>query len=172
VYVFSFADVPKYPDVLDSKGLGNVTVEDTRLTNNYAPPNAPVALISHAQIKPKLALIAFVIFLTIFAGVLGFMEARGIPEPQAMQVLSSIAFSALTFWWFWLDSEARAYRRSPFLSIGIIVLGLLVVPYYLVRSRSKGTRLAALGKLIAFVLIAAGGLVVGGMSGAWLGQMV
>jgi hypothetical protein len=142
------------------------------LSNNYAPPNPPLASTNDVQLKPKHALITFVVFLTIFAGVLGFMEARGIPEPQAMQVLSSIAFSALTFWWFWLDSEDRAYRRSPFLSVGIIVLGLFVVPYYLVRSRSKGTRLVALGKLVGFALIAAGGLIVGGTSGAWLGQMV
>jgi hypothetical protein len=143
-----------------------------RLSNNYAPPNAPVASAADAQLKPKHALIALVISIAIFSGAVAFLEARGIPEPNAMQVGSSITFSALTFWWFWLDSEARAYRRSPFLSVGIIALGLFVAPYYLIRSRPKGARLAALGKLVGFVLIAAGALVVGGMSGAWLGQMV
>lgn len=139
--------------------------------NNYSPPNAPVASSTDAAMQPKHALVAILVLIGALGAVLAFLEARGIAEPRALQIGSSIAFSVLTFWWFWLDSEARSYRRSPFLSVGVVALGLFAVPYYIVRSRARGTRLRALGKLVGFVFMLVGALMVGSMGGYWLGVL-
>jgi len=139
--------------------------------NNYAPPNAPVASHVNDGMKPKHALIALLILIASLGAVLAFLEARGIAEPGVLQAGSTVAFSVLTFWWFWLDSEAHAYKRSPFLSLGIVALGLIAVPYYLLRSRPKGARLSALGKLLGFILLLVGALIVGSMCGFWLGTL-
>jgi hypothetical protein len=65
--------------------------------------------------KPKHALIALLITIALLGGLLSFLEARGIREPQPLHIGSTLLFSVLTFLWFWLDSEARSYKRSPFL---------------------------------------------------------
>ena len=139
--------------------------------NNYAPPNAPVASQVGTGMKPKHALTALLVLIASLGSVLAFLEARGIAEPSVLQMGSTLAFSALTFWWFWLDSEAHAYKRSPFLNVGMIAIGLIAVPYYLLRSRPKGARLSALGKLLGFIFLLVGALIVGSMCGFWLGAI-
>jgi hypothetical protein len=121
--------------------------------------------------KPKHPLIALLVTLALLGGVLSFLEARGIREPQSLQIGSTLLFSVMTFVWFWLDSEARSYKRSPFLSVAVVAIGLLAVPYYLVRSRPKGERLLAMGKLLCFILLLVAALVLGSLPGFWLGQL-
>jgi len=43
--------------------------------------------------------------------------------------------TALIFLWYRLDSDARSFRRTPILSVGVIGLAILAVPYYLYRTR-------------------------------------
>jgi hypothetical protein len=100
--------------------------------------------------KSKHALIALLSVLAALSGVLSFLDAQGVAEPKSLQLGSTFVFSALTFAWFWLDSESRSYRRSPFLNIAVVALGLIAVPYYLIRSRPKGERLKAMGDFWVF----------------------
>lgn len=120
--------------------------------------------------KPKHALIALLTTFAAFGFLLSFLDARGIAEPRSMQLGSTFVLSALTFAWFWLDSECRSYKRSPFLSIAIVALGAFAVPYYLLRSRPKGERLKAIGGFAGFVLLLVVTLVAGSVPGTWLGQ--
>jgi len=73
-------------------------------------------------------------------------------------VLSTVLFSFLIFCWYRLDSDARLYRRTVLLNIGIVMAAIVAVPYYLVRSRPAGQRGAALLRLVGFwlLMIAAG----------------
>lgn len=70
--------------------------------------------------KPNHALIALLAVLALFSCLLAFLDAQGIAEPKSVQIGSTLVFSALTFSWFWLDSEARSYKRSPLLSIAVV----------------------------------------------------
>ncbi len=112
-----------------------------------------------------------VVLLGAFAA-LGFfstyLDAAGIPEPRIMQLASTFMFSLLTFTWFWLDSEARGYKRSPFLNISIVAFGALAIPYYLVRSRPQGQRLKAVGKCLGFALLLVLAFAVGGAPALFL----
>lgn len=64
----------------------------------------------------------------------------------------SFLFSFIGFLWFCRDSDARGYPRSRWLSVCMVGLGPLAVPYYLVRSRPRGERAKALLRLAAFML--------------------
>jgi chromate transport protein ChrA len=48
---------------------------------------------------------------------------------------------AFVFAWLHYDERDHAYRRSALLNIGIVVLAILFVPVYLIRSRPAGRRL-------------------------------
>lgn len=117
--------------------------------------------------KSKHILIAFLAAFAVLGFVLSYLEARGIQEPMAIQLGSTLVISMLTFAWFWFDSEARSYKRSPFLNIAIVALGAFAVPYYLARSRPKGQRLKAIGSFVGFVLLLLVALVVGALPNAW-----
>jgi peptidoglycan/LPS O-acetylase OafA/YrhL len=68
-------------------------------------------------------------------------------------LLCPILFSVLVFLWYRLDSNARGYRRTPLLNVGVIGLAFVAMPYYLVRSRPSGERGRALLRLAGFVLL-------------------
>jgi hypothetical protein len=41
----------------------------------------------------------------------------------------------LTFWCYRLDSDSRAYRRAPLMSVVVVGVTIFALPYYLLRSR-------------------------------------
>jgi len=114
-------------------------------------------------------LVVFVVAAAAFAFIHGVHIARGTSQPGYLQIVSSIIFGTLTFLWFWIDSEAHSFKRSPFLSVAIVVIALIAVPYYLMRSRGEGERLIAFAKLIFFVVILYIAIMIGGTSGASYG---
>ncbi len=117
---------------------------------------------------PKRILILMLICTAVLSSVQTYLDSKGIVEPVSIQVGSTIGFSFLVFAWYWADSQARSFRRSPFLSVGIAAFAVIAVPYYLVRSRARGERLKAIGKLIGFVGLMVLALIIGVFPGAWL----
>ena len=97
-----------------------------------------------------------------------YLQVFRIAEPQALQVGSTLLFSLLSFTWFWLDSEARAYKRSPWLSLAVVAIAALAIPYYLLRSRPKGRRFKALGKCLGFAVLIVIAFVLGSLPMALL----
>jgi hypothetical protein len=77
----------------------------------------------------------------------------------------AISFVALyvSFAWYRLDSDSRAYKRSLLSSAAVIGAGIFALPYYFFRTR--GFRRGALATVI-FLLIAVGYSVLG-----YLGQL-
>jgi hypothetical protein len=63
----------------------------------------------------------------------------------------TIAALFLIFRWYQLDSDSREFKRTPLLSMAIIGVTILAVPYYLFRTR--GFRQGLLATLV--VLLAA-----------------
>jgi hypothetical protein len=70
---------------------------------------------------------------------------------------SSVAIAVvglfLTFWWYRLDSDSRAYRRTPLMSVAVVGVTIFALPYYLFRSR--GFRQGGLATLI-FISVSIG----------------
>lgn len=68
-----------------------------------------------------------------------------------LHLLAGLATSYLCFLWYRGDSDARGFRRSRWLSVGVIAFTLGAIPYYLVRSRRADERAPALLAYAAYV---------------------
>ena len=65
--------------------------------------------------------------------------------------LAGIVVSYLCFIWYRSDSDARGYRRSPWLSAGVVACAFCAIPYYLLRSRPERERAEALMAYAAYL---------------------
>lgn len=95
---------------------------------------------------------------TAFCALVGFVGGGGAARfPIRGESMGTVGLALLlniaTFVWFHNDSERRGYPRSNALNIGFVGAGLLVVPYYLVKSRGfKRGLLAIVGALLIYLL--------------------
>jgi hypothetical protein len=80
-------------------------------------------------------------------------DAREVSEPPLWTVLYNLGFGALTFAWVHFDSLQRGFRASLLLRLGVVLLAVLALPWYLIRSRSGSARWIALARLAAFFLV-------------------
>lgn len=56
----------------------------------------------------------------------------------------------LIFLWYYIDSNEKKYKRNLFLNMGIIALWIIVLPYYLFRTRDKKK---AFKSTVVFILL-------------------
>ena len=97
--------------------------------------------------------------LTVFCGLVGLVSGLGlaqfkIPGYQSMGALASgVALSFAAFAWFRSDAIRRAYRRSKLLNIAFVGLPVVMLPYYLVKSRGRGAGLRAIGVALLIYVI-------------------
>ena len=103
--------------------------------------------------KPKHILLALLIVSAALGGFLAFLEERGLPEPEVVRLCSMSTVWVLIFAWYRVDSDIQGYKRSPFLNVGVAAFAVLAVPYYLVRSRARGSRLKAVAYFIGFFVL-------------------
>lgn len=103
------------------------------------------------------------LYLAALSGMASYLDARGIAEPQWSVILTSVAGSLLVFWWYWTDSTLRSYRRPPLLNVAVVAIGFLAVPYYLLRSREKGQRLRAFARMLGFIALMLGAMLIGAL---------
>ena len=96
-------------------------------------------------------------------GAAAYFLSPGQMFPPSSFVIS-IAALLVIFMWYRADSEIRAFRRTPLLSMGVVGLPIVAIPYYLFRTR--GFRHGALATLVV-VLVAIGYSALG-----YLGQLV
>ena len=102
--------------------------------------------------------------------IVGLMEVYE-PGPWplfASTLLFALLQNFLPFYWYRLDSDLRAFARSRLMNIGVVGLGPLVIPVYLLRSRARGERLRALLRFAGFSLLLALAAVLGLFAGTFL----
>jgi hypothetical protein len=83
------------------------------------------------------------------------LDGRGAEAVIDAHLLAALAISYLCFRWYCSDSDARGYRRSRWLSVGVAACAFCAIPYYLVRSRSEAERGAALMAYAAYLSVTA-----------------
>ncbi len=109
------------------------------------------------------------VYFVVATLLLGFIDGATARIMYLGQALAPSSFAIgvvalfITFVWYRLDSDSRAYRRSLLSSAAVIGVGILALPYYFFRTR--GFRRGAIATLI-FLLIAMGYSVLG-----YLGQL-
>jgi hypothetical protein len=59
-------------------------------------------------------------------------------------IAGALLLSIATFTWFRADSFQRSFSRSATLDVAIVGLTMLVLPYYLIRSRGLSAGLKAI----------------------------
>jgi hypothetical protein len=104
-------------------------------------------------------ILALLVAVTAVYGVVDAHQMALHIEYSGWEVLATLMFSFLCFCWYRVDSEERMYRRTALLNVGIVMLAILAVPYYLVRSRpagQKGRALLRLAGFCALLVVAAG----------------
>jgi membrane-associated PAP2 superfamily phosphatase len=97
-----------------------------------------------------------ILLITALAGaVSGHFTAQDALEPLVLHYPLELCFSFVTFLWYCRDSDMQRYVRSRWLSVAIIGISILAIPYYLVRSRPKGKKAGALLRYVGFLVLAA-----------------
>ena len=96
------------------------------------------------SVSPTLAL-------ALFYALVGFVSGCGLAQFRIAgydsigAVAGVLLLSIATFIWFRADSVQRSFRRSSTLNIAFVGLTLLVLPYYLIRTRGMKAGLVAIG---------------------------
>ena len=92
--------------------------------------------------------------------------ATGHVEPFSSYGLAEAAVSlVLLFWWYHLDKAEHAYQAGKLMNAGVLVLAVVALPIYFIRSRGwqRGTR------AVAVALLFLGATLLLGEAGEWLG---
>jgi hypothetical protein len=113
-------------------------------------------------------ILALLVAVTAVAGVVDARDMALHIQSGGWAVLSTLIFSYLSFYWYRLDREAYLYRGSRWLGIGIVMLAIVAVPYYLVRSRPAGQKGRALLRLAGFAVLLGAAGALGGLAYEWL----
>ena len=87
--------------------------------------------------------------------------AAHVHMPVWWALLSAFLLNFPPYYWYRLDSEARLFRRSRWMSSAVVGISPLAIPLYLLRSRPQGARLGALARMTGFVLMMLGASLAG-----------
>ena len=63
-------------------------------------------------------------------------------------IVFTVIATLLIFVWYRFDSDERSYRRTPFLSVAVVALALLALPYYFFKTRGLARGSVAAGIFI------------------------
>jgi hypothetical protein len=108
----------------------------------------------------------------VMLGVLSFVAplaerwATGRVDPFSSYGLAEMALSlVILFWWYHIDKAEHAYRAGKLMNAGVLLLAVIALPVYFIRSRGwqRGARTTA----AAIVFL--GLTLILGEAGEWLG---
>lgn len=109
-------------------------------------------------------LILMLAFQFASSALLQWLENRFGALPDGAMMISAVGFLFLLFWWIVLDSNEYGYRRSRGFNIAVILLPIVAIPYYLLRTRAPSQRHLLVIKSFTFCV----GLLAASQAGSWL----
>jgi hypothetical protein len=107
--------------------------------------------------------------LTLFYALVGFVSGCGwahfrIPGYGSIGAMAgALLLSIATFIWFRADSFQRSFGRSATLDVAFVGLTVLVLPYYLVKSRGLKAGIMAIGAGLSIYVLYALATVMGAL---------
>jgi len=107
--------------------------------------------------------------LTLFYALVGFVSGCGfaqfrIPGYGSIGAIAGgLLLSITTFIWFRADSFHRSFRRSATLDVAFVGLTMLVLPYYLIKSRGLKAGILAIGAGLSIYVLYALATVMGAL---------
>jgi hypothetical protein len=113
--------------------------------------------------------LGLILGVTALAGVSGgIYMGRGSAEPLLTGYLFAFLLSFYVFLWYCRDRDARGDLPSRWLSIFMVSMTVVALPYYVLRSRPKGQKLRGFFRLGGFVLLCVLAEIAGVIVGALL----
>jgi hypothetical protein len=113
-------------------------------------------------------ILVLLVAVTAVFGVVDAHDTARHVDTSGWAILATLLFSFLSFCWYRLDSEARRYRRTALLNVGIVMFAIVAVPYYLVRSRPAGQKAGTLLRFAGFCVLLAVAAALGAIAYALL----
>jgi len=86
--------------------------------------------------------------------------------PTGWRAIEQLLLYALGYWWFYLDKEHRSFRSGPIQNVGVVLIPVIAIPVYMVRSRGASQGVLSILFFIVLIMAAIGAAVVGGAVGA------
>lgn len=137
--------------------MGTAVDEVTVLDSDYDPVMTP---------RGVLVALLVVMFVTTLVDMGAGLSARG--EPVLWSLLTGLLSNFLTFYWFRVDRELRAWPQSRWLSTAMVTITPLAVPYYLARSRPRGKKLRGVARGFGYLVL----MLLASLAGAILGMVL
>ena len=94
--------------------------------------------------NPKLLTLLALVTVSFAQGAVGQFIYPGRIYTKS-DLIFALAGAILIFVWYRLDANERGYRRSPWLSIAVVGVTIVALPYYFFRSRGARGGSIALG---------------------------
>jgi hypothetical protein len=107
--------------------------------------------------------------LTVFYALVGFVSGCGLTQFRIPgygsigAIAGGLLLSIATFIWFRADSSQRSFHRSAALDVAFVGLTMLVLPYYLIKSRGLKAGLMAIGAGLSIYVLYALATVMGAL---------
>ena len=108
--------------------------------------------------------IALLAALSFFSPFLEVLLTGGVEPLGKWEIAATLAALVLVFWWYHVDKAERGYRAGPLMNGGMLLVMVIALPVYLLRSR--GWKRGAAATAIALVILA--GLFLLEELGEWL----
>jgi hypothetical protein len=102
---------------------------------------------------PKRILLAMLLLMALDGALDATYGAHDMEQPLGWSIALALTFSFLCFAWYRQDSDARNYTRTRWLNTSMVILSVVAMPYYLVRSRERGQKLRAILRCAGFALL-------------------
>lgn len=94
------------------------------------------------KIYSIICLVSFVFYPLLFAGLQHYTEIH----PLLSATLNAVVGLYLVINWFYLDAAIIDYKEHlELIAVGIFLIAIVTVPYYLIKSRGKEKGLRAMG---------------------------
>ena len=116
-------------------------------------PDSSSLPISHRSQLIRRLLLTMLVLSFISGMVSGYYDAINVTNTTWFDVASTLLFLFLMLTWYHIDSNEQGYKRNSWLNVFIVGCAIFAIPYYLLRSRARGKKLAAMGWLLVFTLL-------------------
>ncbi len=113
---------------------------------------------------PKNTLLALLALMFASGLAEAMYDASHMRMPIWWALFSGLLGNFLPYYWYRLDSEARRFRRSRWMSSAVVGVSPIGIPLYLLRSRPQGSRLGSLARMSGFLVLMLGAMIVGALA--------